>query len=141
MDGLTVYFDGSCWPNPNGVAAAGVYVKDGSDILLQEGFYVGTGETMSCNVAEYSGLARGLDFLKQKGFTDRKIVVRGDSKMVIKQMSGKWKIKKGLYVEAAVKAMLLAEQFANISFEWIPRWQNEICDELAEKYQKSASLA
>ncbi len=128
---IDVYFDGCCWPNPNGVAAAGVYITDGSNALLQKGFYVGRGKAMSSNVAEYSALNFALLFLRQKGFTDREIVVQGDSKLVILQMQGKWKIKEGLYVGAANKAKSLVAEFSDMTFRWIPREKNTICDELA----------
>lgn len=129
---VVVCFDGACWPNPGGAAAGGVLIKVGSKVLLRKGFYVGQSKGMSCNVAEYKGVIRALQFLKRKGFADRKIVVRGDSQLVINQMSGKWKIKHGLYVEAATKAKSLAEKFTDLSFEWISRDENTVCDELAE---------
>ena len=129
---IEVFFDGACWPNPGGDAAYGVYVTDADKVLLREGVYLGVGEDMSCNVAEYSGLVHALEFLEQEEYTYRRITIRGDSKLVIKQMSGKWKVKTGLYVEAAIKAKRLAEGFPFISFEWIPREENELCDSLAE---------
>ena len=129
---IIAYFDGGCWPNPGGEAAAGVFIEDGPDTLLKEGFYVGNDSAMSCNVAEYEGLIYVLQFLKDKGFTDKKILVRGDSKLVINQMAGRWKIKQGLYFDSAIQAKALVEGFTDISFEWIPRDENTICDELAE---------
>ncbi len=131
LEQVTVYFDGACWPNPDGVAAAGVFITDGSDVLLQKGFFVGRGEAMSSNVAEYSALNFALLFLKEKGFVDREIVCQGDSKLVILQMSGKWKIKDGIYVGVATRAKLLAKEFTDLTFQWIPREKNTICDELA----------
>ena len=129
---IMVNFDGGCWPNPCGHAACGVFIINEDDVLLEQGFYIGYGEDMSSNVAEYHGLIRALQFLKQKRFTDKKIIVYGDSKLVIMQMIGKWKIKEGLYVEVAIKARRLVEEFSDLSFEWIPREENELCDCLSK---------
>ncbi len=128
---LIAYFDGCCYPNPEGVATAGVFIKDGRKTLLKEGFQVGIDCVTSCNVAEYEGLIRALQFLKQKGFTDRKIIIRGDSNLVINQMSGKWRIRDGLYTGFAIKAKSLAKEFSDLIFEWVSRDKNTICDTLA----------
>ena len=129
---IKVEFDGCCWPNPKGRASAGVYIADGDDVLVNKGFYIGRGRGMSSNVAEYVALIEALKFLKVKGYTDEKIIVRGDSKLVIMQMSGRWKIKKGLYKEHALFALDLKQDFSDISFEWVSRDFNTTCDELAE---------
>jgi len=134
---MQVWFKGVCYPNPDGFAAAGVCIKDGPEILLEEGFYIDAGEGMSCNVAECEGLIRALQFLKQKGFTDRKIVVKGDSELVIKQMSGKWKFEKYLYIEAVTRANVLAKEFTDLTFKCISRDENAICESLAANILKS----
>ena len=137
---ITVEFDGGCWPNPGGVATCGVYITDGDKALMRQGFSVGSGDDMSNNVAEYAGLIHGLQFLKKRGFTDREIIVRGDSKLVINQMSGRYKIKKGLYVDYALKAKKLVAEFSDINFAWCPRDDNEIADSLAENAPEGLSL-
>lgn len=129
---IIAYFDGACWPNPGGRAAYGCFVRDGDKVLLEAGFPIGEGETMSCNVAEYAGVIQILKFLKEKRFTKRRIVIRGDSKLVFKQMSGKWKIKNGLYADDARKAKKLAADFTALRFEWIRRERNRTCDALAD---------
>lgn len=126
-----VYFDGGCWPNPGGDATFGVFIEADGKVILREGFYIGQGDDLSSNVAEYHGLIYALEFLKRGGYTGREIIVRGDSKLVINQMSGRWRIKKGLYIEAAAIAQKLVAEFADISFQWVPREQNELCDSLA----------
>ncbi len=127
---MNAFFDGGCWPNPNGDAFCAILVKDNDTVVLKEAYFLGSGEGMSCNTAEYEGLISVLAFLKDD-FLEREIIIYGDSDLVIKQMSGQWKIKAGHYVELAKKAKQLASQFSNLSFEWIPREKNTICDELA----------
>ena len=129
---ITVEFDGACWPNPKGRAAGGVYIADGDDLLVNRGFYIGRGKGMSSNVAEYAALIEALKYLKANGYTDEKILVKGDSQLVINQMSGRWKVKKGIYKEHALAALSLSEEFTDLSFEWVSRDFNTTCDELAE---------
>ena len=126
-------FDGGCWPNPHGSAGGGVLITTDGEILIEKGFYVGCGKGMSSNVAEYAALILALKHLKKHGMCGEKIVVRGDSTLVINQMKGKWKIKSGLYKEYALLAKSLVKDFSNISFRWIPRDLNTVCDSLAEE--------
>ena len=87
---------------------------------------------MSSNVAEYSALIYALQYLVKEGLNRETIVVRGDSALVIKQMSGHMRIgRKGLYRPFAFKAMDLVSEFSNIKFAWIPREFNTQADELS----------
>lgn len=123
---IKAYFDGACTENPIGQCACGIHITDGEGVLFSEGYYLG--RCGGSNTAEYEGLIRVLEWLS----LTEPVIIYGDSKLVINQMSGRWKIKKGLYKESALKAKALVEQFTHIQFKWIPREQNEICDELAE---------
>lgn len=138
---IEVYFDGSCWPNPGDSASCGVLIRAGDETLLADGFNLDDGESMSSNLAEYAGLIIALERLKQFGYADREIVVKSDSQLAVLQMQGKWKIKQGLYVDFAHRAKLLAAEFKNLSFEWIPREYNEICDSLAGNALQHRDLA
>ncbi len=125
---ITAYFDGACSENPIGHCACGVHIADGKEVLLEQGYYLG--KAGGSNTAEYEGLIKVLEFLRP--YNHSKIEIYGDSKLVIMQMTGKWKIKQGLYKESALKAQELSGNFWNISFRWIPRERNEVCDELAK---------
>lgn len=135
---ITAYFDGACTLNPIGHCACGVLISDDNEVLLEQGYYLG--KCGGSNTAEYEGLIRILEFLISSEHLRRtnvkynkaQIEIYGDSKLVIQQMTGKWKIKKGLYKESALKAQTLTENFRDITFKWIPRDDNEVCDELAE---------
>lgn len=131
---IKVQFDGVCEPiNPKGNAAYGLLIRQKRCILLlEEGVFVGKGEGMSNNYAEYSGFLRALEFLKDRNLNRERILVEGDSKLVIEQMSGNWKIKHGFYKTIALKAQKLLKDFPNIIFQWIPRDKNEQCDKLAK---------
>ena len=141
---ITVYFDGLCYPkNPRGVAAYGYIIyKEGE--LLHKGFRaVGEGQGMTNNVAEYEGLLAALSWIKDNGIED-KVVVRGDSQLVINQISGRWQVKSGTsskYVPE-IKEMMKG---IDVVLEWIPREKNEEADELSrvayERYMAKKSLA
>ena|SRR3990167_9991362 len=138
---IKIWFDGVCEPtNPNGYGAYGLYIiKEGKEIL-KESIFVGKGEGISNNVAEYSGFLRALEFLKDKNWQKEKIIIKGDSKLVIEQMFGSWKMKQGLYLNFAYKAKNLLNQFSNISGQWIPREKNEICDKLAKDVLRNMKI-
>lgn len=129
---IEIWFDGICEPvNPGGYGAYGIYiVRDGKD-LIKEGIFVGKGKAMSNNVAEYSGFFHALNFLKDRGLEEEEIIIKGDSKLVIEQMSGNWRIKQGLYVELARKVVFQLRGFKKLRLCWIPREENGLCDSLA----------
>jgi ribonuclease HI len=61
-------------------------------------------------------------------------LIRGDSKLVVMQINGKWKIHGGLYVPFYKQAKALwAKLKDRARLEWIPREQNDICDVLSKK--------
>ena len=90
-------FDGLCEPkNPGGVATYGVTIKkDGKTIHEESGIAEAEPWTAeaSNNVAEYSGIIKGLQWLAEQGLSKFPVIVRGDSKLVINQLSGKFKVK------------------------------------------------
>jgi ribonuclease HI len=127
---ITVYFDGLCYPkNPGGVAAYGYLIyRDGE--LIHKGFgAVGEGRGMTNNVAEYEGLKAALQWINDNGI-DEKIVIKGDSQLVIKQIKGDWQVKSGTskrYVPE-IKELMGGR---DLSFVWIPREENENADKLS----------
>jgi ribonuclease HI len=90
------WFDGGCGPvNPGGTAVSGAIIKynDGT-VLLKEGRLVGTGGGMSNNVAEYAAIIRVFKCLIP--CPPSHVIVRGDSNLVINQLSGKCAAREGL---------------------------------------------
>jgi len=140
---ITVFFDGLCYPkNPCGVAAYGYLAyRDGH--LIHRGFRaVGEGKGMTNNVAEYEGLMAAAQWLKDMEI-DEKIVIKGDSQLVIKQMKGEYRISSATskrYVPQ-IKQLL---QGMNVSFVWVPREENEEADKLSRlgysSYKKKKPL-
>jgi ribonuclease HI len=71
--------------------------------------------------------------LIELGIQDHAIEICGDSRMVIEQMSDRWKISAGAYVAAALRAREMLRQFPNVRLVWIPRDQNRRADELSKR--------
>src|SRR5215470_13907582 len=125
------YFDGAYGPTDRGVTAAygALIIREGQTIwecskLLH--LEQGNERQTSNNVAEYCGLIAILEYLIDLGAQQEPIMVYGDSRLVIQQMFGSWKIKEGRYVPSAFKAKKLRQLFSNLSGQWIPREQNTI---------------
>lgn len=83
------------------------------------------------NVAEYNALKEGiLNYLKLGG--KGPFQVYGDSKLVINQMSGKWKVKnQNLAVIKEEIASIIKKHDLKVKFDWVPREQNSTADRLA----------
>src|SRR6185312_2491004 len=91
LDEVVVYFDGGARGNP-GPAAIGAVVLDASSVPPARLAAVSEriGETTN-NVAEYRALIAGLE--AASATPSRAVKVRGDSKLVIEQVAGRWKVK------------------------------------------------
>ncbi len=89
------------------------------------------------NVAEYSGLIAGLEAAHELGAAT--VTVRMDSKLVVEQLSGRWKIKHPDMKPLADKAFALVERFDAVTFEWVPRARNARADRLANEAMDEAA--
>ncbi len=136
---IVVHIDGLCEPvNPGGTATFGYLIRQDDAVLARKSGVVGKGPAMSNNVAEYAALCEALEFLLKKNLEDLPIEVRSDSRLVVYQMSEKWKFHGGLYAEKHNEAERLAAEFNRLSFKWIPREENEEADGLSrEAYEKA----
>lgn len=126
---LVIEADGGSRGNP-GTAAGGAVIIDPAtgEILAEIGRYVGIATN---NVAEYHGLLRGLEVAARLDPTAR-VHVRMDSKLVVEQMSGRWKVKHpDMQVLARRAHEVLAGRVA--TFEWVPRAQNARADAVANE--------
>ncbi|HEY6883217.1 MAG TPA: reverse transcriptase-like protein [Nitrososphaeraceae archaeon] len=82
-------------------------------------------------------LERLLLLLPQLNGENSKIIVRGDSKLVVYQIKGKYKVKASRIVPLHQTVMSLISKFKVLNIEWIPREQNRDADMLSNKaYQE-----
>jgi probable phosphoglycerate mutase len=123
---LLVEADGGSRGNP-GPAAYGALVRDADtgETLLSEGLTIGRATN---NVAEYRGLIAGLEMARQVDAA-APVEVRMDSKLVVEQMAGRWKIKHPDMIPLARQAARLRP--ASVTWTWVPREQNARADALA----------
>ena len=124
---LVVEADGGARGNP-GPAAYGAVVRDAGtgEVLAELAEYLG--ETTN-NVAEYRGAIAGVEHARELD-PGAVVEVRLDSKLVVEQMSGRWKIKHPDMADLAAEARELLTG-TPVRFEWIPRLQNSRADKLA----------
>ncbi|MFB7242617.1 bifunctional RNase H/acid phosphatase [Streptomyces populi] len=129
MREFIVEADGGSRGNP-GPAGYGSVVIDAAtgETLAERAEYIGVATN---NVAEYRGLVAGLEAARDLDATAR-VRVRMDSKLVVEQMSGRWKIKHPDMKPLAARAagVLPASQ---VTYEWIPRERNKHADRLANE--------
>ena len=123
---VVVEADGGSRGNP-GPAGYGAVVLDESGAVLAERS-AGLG-VVTNNVAEYQGLIAGLRAAAELGASD--VAVRMDSKLVVEQMSGRWKVKHPSMQPLVAQAREVARAFDRVSYEWIPRERNQRADRLA----------
>lgn len=138
-----LYFDGACEPvNPGGTASYGYWLeKDGKKIAEGSGI-VGSGEGMTNNVAEYTGLLGGLKKFREAGIQD-KLLIHGDSNLVISMVAKKWgwNRKKTKWVphddmphlKVLLDRTLTLLEGLDYELAWIPRERNAVADRLSKK--------
>lgn len=88
------------------------------------------------NVAEYRGLIAGLEKATELGASE--VAVYMDSKLVVEQMSGRWRVKHPDLATLHQQAKALATRFDRITYEWIPRSKNSYADRLANEAMDAA---
>ena len=122
---LVVEADGGSRGNP-GSAAYGALVRDAAteEVLTNEGLGIGSATN---NVAEYRGLIAGLEMARDID-SDAAVEVRMDSKLVIEQMAGRWKVKHPSMIPLALQAQELRPP--EVRWTWVPREQNKRADAL-----------
>lgn len=130
---VTVWFDGACEPrNPGGHGTYGIVIEDddGTTLATDRG-YIGEGDGVTNNVAEYTGLIEALEYVSDRN-PDAHVTVHGDSQLAIRQMTGRYRVRSDRLRPLWQKAQTLARDL-NVSFEWIPREQNEHADSLSRR--------
>ena len=125
---VIVEADGGSRGNP-GPAAYGALVRDADtgEVIAERGEAIGTATN---NVAEYRGLIAGLELVREH-VPDAEVEVRMDSKLVIEQMAGRWKIKHVDMKPLALQAQRLVS--GEVTWTWVPRASNKAADALVNE--------
>ncbi|WP_406156777.1 bifunctional RNase H/acid phosphatase [Streptomyces canus] len=137
MREFIVEADGGSRGNP-GPAGYGCVVLDAAtgETLVETYEYLGV---VTNNVAEYRGLLAGLRAAHDLD-PSASVHVRMDSKLVVEQMSGRWKIKHPDMKPLALEAGRVFPP-GRVTYEWIPREQNKRADRLANEAMDSGASA
>jgi len=124
---LKVYTDGWSRGNP-WEAGLWVYITDSEWKALEKRYkYLGV---TTNNVAEYTGALYGIKRARELGATQVELYM--DSKLVIEQLSGNWKIKNE-YLKQLANDIKYHAKGLEITYHWIPREQNSVADALSNK--------
>jgi probable phosphoglycerate mutase len=138
---LVVEADGGSRGNP-GIAGYGALVRDADTgaTLVELAEPLGTA---SNNVAEYSGLVAGLEAAAEID-AGADVLAKMDSKLVVEQMSGRWKIKhedmRRLALEARDVCARIRDAGGSVAFEWVPRERNKDADALSNDAMDGLSV-
>ena len=132
---LVVEADGGSRGNP-GPAGYGAVVRDADtgEVLAERAASLGR---TTNNVAEYNGLLAGLRAAAE--LDPATVAVRMDSKLVVEQMSGRWRVKHPDLQPLHAEGRALAAALPAVTFEWIPRERNAYADRLANEAMDAAA--
>lgn len=139
MEIISVYTDGGSRGNP-GLAGIGALIKyDAKEKKYAE--FIGDNRTN--NEAEYEALIFALEKAKQllgkKNAKKAKAECFSDSELMVKQLNHQYKLKDEKIKKYFIKIWNLMLDFKEVEFNHIPREENKIADELANKAMDEAS--
>jgi ribonuclease HI len=104
-----------------------VFAEDGTVLAeVAEGIGIATN-----NVAEYRAAIAGLRRAHELGA--REVVVRADSKLLVEQLSGRWRVKNPTLIRLHSEAHAAMRAFERVTFEHVPRAKNRVADKLANR--------
>jgi ribonuclease HI len=126
MDKYELYFDGCSKGNPGRAGAGSVIYKNNNEIFANS-LFIGDEETN--NVAEYTGLIMGLEVAIKNNI--KVLNVKGDSLLVIQQMTGKYQVKSDNLCKLYKRAKVLEKCFISIDYQHVYRKDNKRADELS----------
>ncbi|HYM64034.1 MAG TPA: ribonuclease HI family protein [Gaiellaceae bacterium] len=120
--------DGGSRGNPGPAAAAYVLETEDGTVLDAHGQRIGVATN---NVAEYRALVEGLRKAVELQVDDLEVV--SDSELLVKQMSGEYRVKNKALIELSLEAARLARQIASIRYTAVRREHNELADRLVNE--------
>jgi broad specificity phosphatase PhoE/ribonuclease HI len=120
-------------PGPAGYGAV-VFSADRETVLAESKESIGRATN---NVAEYRGLIAALEAAAGVGATE--VAVSMDSKLVVEQMVGRWRVKHPDLIPLHQRARELAAGFDRVTYAWIPRAKNSHADRLANEAMDAAA--
>lgn len=126
---VVIYTDGGARGNPGPAGAGVVILKDGA-VVAEVKKYLGPIQTN--NWAEYEAVVLALAKARELGLTGD-IEFRLDSKLVVEQLMGNWKIKEPTLKPQVAKVKELLTSFGTVRFSYVPRAENKEADRLVNE--------
>lgn len=130
MSDLIIFTDGGARGNP-GPAGIGIVIYDGEQKIAGIKKYLG--DQLTNNWAEYQALIVGLADLIARGYQGRRLEVRMDSELIVKQMKGEYKVKHAELKKLNTEVHGLLAHFPHTTFTHIRRVKNKEADALVNE--------
>ncbi|PLV59831.1 ribonuclease HI family protein [Thermotoga sp. KOL6] len=121
-----LYFDGSSKPNPGKMRIGFVILDENGNVLKRCSKTLAYGTN---NMAEYLALLEGLEEVLR--FGEKEVVVRGDSRLVIKQLKNEYKVKSENLKPIYEKVKNILKKFERVHLEWVSEKENKLAHDLA----------
>ncbi len=122
---VILYCDGASRGNP-GPGSYGFVILENGEPIAEVGKKLGE---VTNNVAEYEGVIEGLTRCLELGATE--VTVRSDSQLLVRQLTGQYKVKAPHLLPLVQKAKALQQRFTKVAFQHVPREENKPADKLA----------
>ncbi len=125
--------DGGARGNPGPAAYGYVLETEDGHVLDARGEAIGIATN---NVAEYRALVAGLEKAVELGVDEMEVI--SDSELLVKQMTGEYKVKNAALRELSLEAARLARNLRRVSYKAVRREHNELADRLVNEALDSA---
>ena len=129
-----LFTDGGARGNPGPAAYGFVLEAEDGTVLAAEGETIGVATN---NVAEYSALIAGLRRALELAVPEVEVV--SDSELLVKQMTGVYRVKNEALRELSLEAARLARQIGSVSYRAVRREHNELADRLVNEALDAAA--
>jgi ribonuclease HI len=120
-----LFTDGGARGNPGPAAYGFVLEDEDGTVLAAHGEAIGVATN---NVAEYSALLAGLERAAELGVGELEVV--SDSELLVKQMTGVYRVKNEALRDLSVEAARLARKLPSVTYTHVRREHNELADRL-----------
>lgn len=124
----TLFTDGGSRGNPGPAASGAVLLAPDGQILHEVGHYLGTATN---NVAEWTAVEIGLQAALEHGV--RRLAVRMDSELVVKQISGEYRVKHPDLQPLHRRVISLLRKFEHVDVKHVRRKENALADALVNR--------
>ena len=125
---VTLFADGGSRGNPGPAASGAVLVDKDGTVLREIGRYLGRATN---NVAEWSAVLFGLQAARELGISS--IAIRLDSELVVKQLTGEYRVKHPDLQPLYRQVTALLRQFSHVDLKHVPRKQNKLADAVVNR--------